>query len=395
MNNKVDISSDKSIWLTRVAVGFWALFIIVVIVKCFVAPHSHSVYPLYATSGRVWWFGSNETESVYYGPFFAQLIGPFSALPDELGGALWYVFSFLFFLFGIYKFLTKVLPELNDKTMSVFFLLVPWCGVASFYNGQANLIVAGCLLWAVVAVLAHRWLLAGVALAVSVSIKAYPIAMAMVLIGLYPRKLLFKFLLAMILLACLPFVFHKSDFVSQHYAHWLSFLTDGARYTRSGSMHIDFRTFLDTWFVTISLRSYILIEMITGVLVFVCVYTYHRLRGSERQAVLYAYILTSIWLVLFGPASEEATYLLVSPAVCWLLMDTYRQKQIIPLVYLTIAALFVGPFQTSILGETFRKWVLAQKIAPLALTIFFLHQIVRIFQRPVMENEFDTSSEPA
>ena len=377
----------------RVAFGFWALFIIVVVVKCLVAPHSHSVYPLYAASGRVWWFASNETDFIDYGPFFAQLIGPFCALPDELGGALWYVFSFLFFLFGLYKFLSKVLPELNDKTISVFFLLVPWCGVASFYNGQANLIIAGCLLWAVVAVLAHRWLLASVALAISVSIKAYPIAMAMVLIGLYPRKLLFRFILAMILLACLPFVFHKSDFVLQHYAHWLSFLTDGTRYTRSGSMHIDFRTFVNTWFATISLRSYILIEIITGILVFVCVYIYHRLRASERQAVLYAYILTSIWLVLFGPASEEATYVLVSPAVCWLLINAYRQKRMIPLVYLTMAALFVGPFQTSIFGETFRKWVLAQKIVPLALTIFFLHQIVRIFQQPVMESKSDTSSE--
>ena len=384
---KHPILSESSLLLKRVAFGFWALFIIVVIVKCFVAPRTHAMYPSYAATGRIWWFASTDPDLGIgiYGPFFAQLIGPFCALPDELGGALWYVFSFLFVLFGLYKFLTKVLPELDSKTISIFFLLVPWCGIASFYNGQVNLIIVGCFLWAIVAILANHWLLASFALAVPVAIKAYPIAMAMVLIGLYPKKLFHRFLFATIILLCLPFVFHKPDFVLQQYADWLSCLTAGTRYTRWA--HTDFRTFLARWFVTISPENYIPVQVITGLWVGLCAYIYRLSSDSKRETLLYAYILTSIWLVLFGPASEEATYILASPAACWLLIDAYRQKKIIPLVYLTIAALFVGPFQTSIFGEPFRKWVLAQKLAPLGLTIFFLHQSVRAFQGRAMENQ--------
>ena len=383
------ILSENSAWLNRVAFGFWALFVIIVVVKCFISPRAHSSYPGYVTTGRFWWFASNDLDSGIgiYGPFFAQLIGPFCALPDELGGALWYVFSFLFFLFGLYKFLISVLPELNNKTISVFFLLVPWCGIASFHIGQANLIIAGCFLWAIVAMRANHWLLGSFALAVPVCIKAYPIAMAMVLIGLYPKKLLHKFLFATILLLCLPFVFHKPDFVLQQYADWLSYLTAGTRYSYPGWVHVDFRTFLARWFMVISPWNYIPVQVITGSLVFVCVCIYRRSSHSGRRTVLYAYILTSIWLVLFGPASEEATYMLAGPSVSWLLIEAYRRKKITQLVYLTIAVLFVGPFQTSIFGEGFRKWVLAQKLAPPALMIFFVYQIAKAFQRPVIENQ--------
>ena len=381
------IPSENSVWLKRIAFGFWALFVVVVIVKCLLAPHVHSVYPEYAAAGRIWWFPGNEANPGVYGPFFGQLIGPFCALPNELGGALWYVFSFLVFLSGLYKFLKRVLPELNNKTISIFFLLVPWCGIASLYNGQANLILAGCFLWATVAILADRWWLAGFALAVPVGIKAYPIAVAMIFIGLYPKKLLPKFILALIVLLCLPFVFHKPDFVLQRYEIWLHYLTSGTRYSDANWVYVDLRAFLARWLVTISPRNYIPVQVITGLLVGLCVYIRRRSSQSKQQTLLYAYILTSIWLVLFGPASEEATYLLVSPAVCWLLIDAYRQKKIMPIVYLTIAALFVGPFQTSVLGEPFRKWTLAQKIAPLALTIFFLHQIARLFPPRVTENQ--------
>ncbi len=376
--------------LSRIAIGFWALFIIFVIVKCVISPRVHASYPAYAATGRIWWFAGTDFDLgiSIYGPFFAQLIGPFCALPDELGGALWYVFSFLFFLFGLYKFLNSVLPELNNKTKSVFFLLVPWCGLASFHTGQANLIIAGCFLWAVVAILADHWLLGSFALAVPACIKAYPIGMAMVLIGLYPKKLLHKLLFAIMILLCLPFVFHKPDFVLQQYADWLSCLTADTRYTpAAGWVHVDFRTFLARWFIVISPRNYIPVQVITGSLVFFCVYIYRRFCRCERRVLLYAYILTSIWLVLFGPASEEHTYLLAGPAVSWLLIEAYRRKKITQIIYLTIAFLFVGPFQTSIFGEGFRKWVLTQKLAPLALTIFFLHQIAKTFQRPVIENQ--------
>ena len=382
------IPSKSSVLLRRIAIGLWALFIIVVVVKCVISPRAHSLYPAYAATGRIWWFGSTDFDSGIgiYGPFFAQLIGPFCTLPDELGGALWYVFSILFFLFGLYKFLNSVLPELNNKTISILFLLVPWCGIASFYSGQANLIVAGCFLWAVAAILAKHWLLGSFALAVPACIKAYPIAMALVLIGLYPKKLLHKFIFAMTILLCLPFVFHKPDFVLQQYADWLSCLTAGTRYaSAAGWVHIDFRTLLARWVMLISPRNFIPIQAITGLLIFVCMYIYRRRCHCERRTLLYAYILTSIGLVLFGPASEESTYVLAGPAVCWLVIEAYRQKKITQIIYLTIALLFVGPFQTSIFGEGFRKWVLAQKLAPLALTIFFLHQISKTFQRPVLE----------
>ncbi len=388
------ISSKGSVLLSRIAIGFWTLFIVIVVIGCFRDPEKHSMYPFYAGTGRIWWFGSTDFESGIglYGPLFAQLMGPFCALSDELGGALWYVFSFGFFLFGFYKFLNSVLPELDNKARSILFLLVPWCGIASFHNGQANIIIAGCLLWAVVAIRAKHWLLGGFALAASACIKVYPIVMAIVLIGLYPKKLLHKFLFATVILLCLPFVFHKPDFVLQQYADWIELLTSDKRYTHVGWKFVDFRTFLARWFIVISPRNYIFVQAITGSLIFVCMYIYRRACDCGRQTLLFAYVLTSIWLVLFGPGTEEATFLLAGPAVSWLLVEAYRRKRIAPIIYLTIAFLFVGPFQSSIpFGEGFRKLVLAQKLAPLALMIFFVHQVVKTFRRPVVKIRTDDS----
>ena len=73
LSNKHVNLSENPVWLKRVAFGFWALFLIVVIVKCFVAPHIHSVYPAYASAGRVWWFSDNEANPGIYGPFFGTV----------------------------------------------------------------------------------------------------------------------------------------------------------------------------------------------------------------------------------------------------------------------------------------------------------------------------------
>ena len=51
--SKDRIPSKSSVLLSRIAIGFWALFIIIVVVKCIRTPRAHSMYYFYADTGGV------------------------------------------------------------------------------------------------------------------------------------------------------------------------------------------------------------------------------------------------------------------------------------------------------------------------------------------------------
>ena len=365
--------------LRRAALGFWVVLLIGIVAKCVLAPTVHSVYPVYAETGRDWWLGSATESAVgvdllkrQYAPFFAELMAPFCLLPDRLGGALWSVLSVAVFLTGFDRLL-RTLPArgVTQREWGWAMLLVPWFGVASLFNGQANTLIAGCLLWAVVLVKRERWFAAALLLAVPACIKTYPAAMALTLIWLHPRKLGPRFLLASLFLCALPFVTHPAAEVAARYRSWVDFLGSGQHY-ESGLTVIDLRTFLATWAFEISPRAYLPVQLAAAGFVLAGVQASRRRGEPGARTLLDAYVSVSLWMVLFGPATEEATYLLAAPAVAWTLVEAERQRNLsserIPLGLL---AAFTGPLQSSILGEPLRRWVLAWRLAPLALAVLF------------------------
>jgi hypothetical protein len=53
-----------------------------------------------------------------------------------------------------------------------------------------------------------------------------------------------------------------------------------------------------------------------------------RAAGWDRRRVLYAMLgLGCFWMVLFGPATESSTYILLAPVLAWSLVECFRAPQ--------------------------------------------------------------------
>lgn len=371
-------------WM-RLAIGFWTVLVVVVLVKTALKPHSHTVYTTYAQAGRVWGSldpTSNDPNADYlnrqYAPFFAVLIHPFCSLEDRWGGVLWSAAMLAVFLGGFARLMAIVGEDWTDRQRGLAWLLLPWCGITSLYNGQVNVLISGALLWATALAIEGRWRWAGVALALPVCIKTYPIAMAMVLSALFPRRALVPTLAAIAVGSLSPLLFWPAETVAHRYADFAAFLASHEHYNYN-FVRLDWHDFLCRWLVEVPRTQYLLVQMATGALVLSATAATLGAGGGRRDAILRAYVLSAFWMVLFGPATEEATYLLLSPAGAMLIADSLASSRAAFAVLFVLGA-FLGPLQTSILGETVRKGVFSLKLAPAALAAFFAWQVVEGFR---------------
>lgn len=367
----------------------WCVLLVVVTAKCVFKPKMHSVYPSYIQTVRanLRYAGvEHSVESAYisrqYGPVFTDLLAPFCPLDDRLGGTLWSLGSLGILLSAFYHLLTTYVENLNRKQLGIALLLLPWMGLASLYNGQLNIAITGLLLWGAIACQNRRWWTASILFAIPTAIKIYPVAMAMVFIALYPRQLLGRFAVTVLAVCCFPFLLHPASEVVAEYLQWMQYLASGEHYTLQ-LVRVDVRTFVETWIGPITTAGFLPVQMFSGMVIAFLVLCRQNVEGfwkeGENKALgLAAYSMTSLWLVLFGPATEEATYLLAAPAVALLLMTRLTSLGCtVTNLCLCTAAVVAGPLQTSILGETVRKWVLSWKLAPLALLALFIFMLGR------------------
>src|SRR5450631_2325329 len=88
---------SRSRW-EKAAIFFWFTILAFISVRVFISPEGKTVYPIFSSSGRLWWSGDDlyepfRTKAVQngyrYSPTFAILITPFAMLPDSVGGMLW------------------------------------------------------------------------------------------------------------------------------------------------------------------------------------------------------------------------------------------------------------------------------------------------------------------
>lgn len=382
-----------------IAVTFWAVLIVVTTTKFLLKPNMHSVYPGYAFCARAWWngdlFAMDRDAIMYsrqYSPAFTELLAPFSMLPDPIGGALWFLVSVGTLLTGFHRFLA--LDRLHRQGQALAFLILPWMGLASIYNGQANILMIGCMVWSVTLIARQQWWLGALMLALPVAFKTYPIALVMLLLPFYWRRLAIPFVSTLVGLYLLPFLFHPVADVMVRYQEWLAFLISGEQYARFEQ--VDFRSFLARAGLVIPHAEYIWMQAATGLFALVCLKHWHDLEPrSDGTLGRNAFILSSLWMVCFGPATEEATYLLAGPAVAWILVraihrdaisetshDRFAISSAVTVVLIGLA-IVAGPLQTSILGEGTRQAVHYARLAPLCMLLFtvtYLWQETRSLQ---------------
>src|SRR5207253_1608455 len=151
------------------------------------------------------WIGLDQYR---YSPLVTTFFVPFSLLPESAANVLWRLVNMAVYFAGVAAFCRTIYP--GSACLGWFgtgwigWLLVP-LSLTSLGNGQANPLVIGCLLLGVVAAYRGRWNWAAVAVAVPILFKIYPVALALLLVLVYPRQLGWRLSLALAIGLVLPF----------------------------------------------------------------------------------------------------------------------------------------------------------------------------------------------
>jgi hypothetical protein len=345
-------------WL-RVALGLWVVLGLAAGVRTLVSPERHSVFPVFAGSAQHWWADRClyhrylPLDMFRYPPAFAVTITPFAFLGLRAGGMLWIASSLAVLLAGLWCFARDVAPGRWTRPCLAAFLILAAVGAArGLWNAQSNALAVGLVLLAASAVARalataageearqrRRWWRAAVLLAVAVCLKLTPLAPALLLCALWPRRLGWRFALATVAGFLIPFLTKPVPVVLQHYEDWLVHLLSSGCERWQG--------FRDSWTVWVALRyvadglpgrmdvchpidatGYRALQLLAalGALAW-CLWQGRRAAGAGLSApwpVHAAVCVGMAWLMLFGPAVEHATYVFLAAPLAWAVVQRHE-----------------------------------------------------------------------
>jgi hypothetical protein len=182
-----------------------------------------------------------------------------------------------------------------------------------------------------------------------------------------PWRFSWRFLLALAVMAALPYLFQDSGYVTKQYHEWVE-----TRFADNRLQYAIEIAPLDLWFVLVRVLGlplgelgYHLLRGATGAGIAVfCLWGRLRNWPAERLfGGLFAFVC--VWMVLLGPASEWLTYLLLAPA----------------------AALAV----VEVIGRPFDRWT---RIAAFAAYAIFVLAVLRVGFVPKLQTPWLLALQP-
>jgi hypothetical protein len=323
----------------KLAIGVWLLVLLGIAGRLCLWPHkSAGVYPIFANAAQNWWEGADLyfwdlQPSVYdhfrYSPLVAAALSPLAILPERIGAVIWRLINAGIYLAALAWWGQAVLlPSLTRRQTALLFLLVVPLSIGSLNNGQSNPLVIGCLLAGAAAAATERWNLAAVAVAVACLFKLYPLAVALLLIAVYPRRFTVRFVLAMAAGLALPYLFQHPAYVTRQYANWLQLLRlDDRSNWQLDIAYRDLWLLIRVYHIPISLKGYLAIQLGTAACAaLLCLAG--RLAGWSPRKLLTALLNLGVcWMILCGPATESSTYILFAPVLAWAVLDAHLRSR--------------------------------------------------------------------
>ncbi|HUY91697.1 MAG TPA: glycosyltransferase 87 family protein [Pirellulales bacterium] len=374
------LSADRH-WI-RCSLAVWIGLVSGLAVYAFLKPDSHTVFDIYLSASRRWIAGQNiyeRTREFYrYSPLFAVSLAPLAALSDSAAAAIWKFVNCGVFALGLAAWARRLVPaRLSRGEIASLFMLALPLSLHSMYNSQANLMMLGSVLLGLASAAEGRWNRAAAWLAWATLIKGYPLALAMLVAGIYPRQFALKYVAALGLGLLLPFAAQHPQLVEWQYANWFAHLADSTALMRERLRTIDYLFVL--YGRPLEPAAFAVIEAIAGAAVFGLCLVCTRQATDARRRLSGAFEWFALWVVLFGPATESCTYVVAAPVIAWRVLDALRRPNCGPTIALLAASLLMmGPLVTDMFGKLIRNFANehgSQPIGAILLAGYLLSQM--------------------
>lgn len=368
-------------------VALWSAVLIGVCIRIGLVSLDHDVFATYADAGRKWIASQplySYTRGFVYSPLIAALFAPLSLFPLWLGAILWRLLTCTVLLAGVFWWLKEELHTGLPKARYwlVFLLILP-LSLGNFNNGQANPLITGLLMIAIVSAHRRQWAISALCLGVTAYLKIYPLAVGLLLVLLYPRQLGWRLLAALLLMGAISFVLQEPAYVLEQYRRWFGTRAADDRRANMDIAPRDFAMLLQALHINLNAQIRLILQLLAGVgVAAVCVYG--RIRNWTENRLLIAVLsLGTCWMLLFGPSTEDATYAMIAPPLAMALVQSFSQRisgWIPRLFYASYAVLLVG----LVLNAFFRlkKTPVTMSVQPLGALIFLVCTLIQVLASP-------------
>jgi len=314
-----------------IAVALWSITLLVIFGRSALSPHRNTVFTTFAMSGVHWLHGAalyDNYRGFVYSPLAAAFFSPFTLLPEAASDILWRLLNVTVYLGAVAWWLRAGIHDrISSRTFPWVFLLLLPLSIGNLNNGQVNPLIIGLLMIALLAARGARWNLAALCIAATAYFKIYPLAAGLILVVLFPRQFTWRLVAALLLLGALTFILQRPSYVLEQYQLWFATRTaDDRKLYKMTIAPRDLWMLLRLVHVTISARLYTIIQVLSGAAVaLACLIGQKRGWPQDRIfAVLLA--LVTAWMLLCGPATESATYILLAPAIAFAIGEAFSES---------------------------------------------------------------------
>jgi hypothetical protein len=352
-----------------IVIGIWLAVILGVTIRGMVAPHQNSVFLVFREAGRAWLAGQplySHVGKYLYSPLAAALFAPFALVPDWAASAVWRLTTGLAYLLAVICWFRRYQSYSSSSSSSSssvptvtvigLALLLP-LSIGNLNNGQASPLIIALLICGCLVALDNRWTLAAGCIAIATFFKIYPLAIGLLLAVIEPRKLTWRLILGVVILGILSLVLQRPDYVISQYGDWWRSL--GADQRRVST---ELGSWRDAWLllriahVPITVGTYAILQ--AGAALAAACYCWWRSKHWNRPAAIWsAFSAGCLWITLFGPSTELATYIFLAPVVAFacakVLSPVIQRRQSFGwLQFLAVAA-----YGLLLLAEALNAWV--------------------------------------
>lgn len=365
----------------KVSLGLWGVIIIAATIKALLYPEMRSVFDFYFQSGQLWSAKADlysGGRGFIYFPTFACLMAPLSFLGFHFSGGVWELAQATVLVSGLYVLSYCFKPK-QDKSLFLWVTLATLpIAFSSLRNTQANILMLGIMLWAIVAIARQRWTSAAVLLALGLAIKPTFIVFFLLTVAVF-RPLWKKTFIATAIIFLLPFATNSPSYVLGQYIGFVHMLEQAVGV---GVNEAGWANFLNIWpqltghFIPHTVQTVIRLLMALLTLL-TCLRLAQKAPASET--VLGVFMLAMAYLLMFNPRSENTDYVFIGCIYGYGLglAFTYRNMRFA----ICMGLLIIGTLFASDLSKLFSPW--GSWVNPLLAAVFFVWLAIQCWLRPV------------
>jgi hypothetical protein len=371
-------------WLDVIVIALWSAVLLGICLRIALVSRDHDVFATYVDAGRKW----TQSQQLYtsargflYSPLIAAFFGPFSWLPERVGGVLLRLLNAAFFVGAISWWLrTGLHNRIPRSSYWLVFLLILPLSLGNFNNGQVNPMLISLLMMAILAAYGGRWTLSAVCLGLATYLKIYPLSVALLLVLVYPRQLGWRLALALILMGILPFVLQQPSYVFEQYQRWFSTRATDNRRMNIDIAQRDFAMVLNVLHISLSAQAVLVLQLLAGAAAAAACFVGRLRNWSEDRLLVCLFTLGTCWMLLFGPSTEDATYVMIAPALALAMIQAFHLRTsawMRSLVCVSFAVLLFGLILNAFFG--LKKTPYSMSIQPFGATLFAVYTVIWVF----------------